>query len=120
MAVAATTGWARLRPRVSERLLSDIVERIVRQFHPKRIILFGSYAYGKPDINSDVDLLVIMESEDPLFPRIRQVADAADVPFLPMDVIVYTPAEIKERLDKEDHFIANILKRGRVLYERPE
>jgi len=67
-----------------------VVERIVSQLHPERIILFGSYAYGKSGINSDVDVLVIVESEEPLFPRIRRAAEAADVPFLPMDVIVQT------------------------------
>ena len=120
MAVRAATEWARLRSRVSQKLLAGVVDRIVRRFDPDRVILFGSYAYGNPNIHSDVDLLVIMESDEPIFPRIRRVAAVADVPFLPMDVIVHTPQEIRARLDKNDHFVADVLKRGRVMYERPE
>ncbi len=110
--------WKKLRPRVTRRLLSDISERIVRAFHPHKVILFGSYAYGKPHIYSDVDLFVVMPSRESMLKRMIRVKEVADVPFLPMDVLVYTHSEVKARRAIGDHFIEEILTRGEVLYQR--
>lgn len=112
------TDWAALRPPVTDALLADIARRIVEKFQPYKVVLFGSYAYGTPGLSSDVDLLVVMDSEEPMAQRIRRVAEVAKVRFLPMDVIVRTPAEMAERLAKGDFFIAEILEKGRVLYQR--
>jgi predicted nucleotidyltransferase len=73
--------WEQRRPEVTDELLSDITRRIVDAFHPYKIILFGSYAYGKPHIYSDVDLFVIMDSEERMVPRIRRVSEVAHVDF---------------------------------------
>ncbi|MBI3948080.1 MAG: nucleotidyltransferase domain-containing protein [Armatimonadetes bacterium] len=115
---APPADWASLRPRVTPELLESISRRIVEQFDPERIVLFGSYAHGRPTLDSDVDLLVVMESDEPFLPRVRRVRAAASVPFLPMDIIVATPAEVRERLDMGDTFMAGILKEGILLYER--
>ena len=58
--------WATLRPPVTEALLAGITQRIVAAFQPDQIVLFGSYAYGAPDLESDVDLLVVMDSDEPM------------------------------------------------------
>ncbi len=110
--------WKQLRPRVTRRLLSDISDRIVRAFHPDKVILFGSYAYGRPHIYSDVDLFVVMPSRESMVKRMIRVKEVADVPFLPMDVLVYTPSEVRARRAIGDHFIEEILTRGKVLYKR--
>ena len=110
--------WAMLRPPVTDVLLADVVRRIVEQLQPEKIVLFGSFAYGTPDLDSDVDLLVVMDSQEPMTQRIRRVADVAKVRFLPMDIIVRTPAEMDERLAKGDFFMAEILTKGKVLYQR--
>ncbi|MDQ3812462.1 MAG: nucleotidyltransferase domain-containing protein [Armatimonadota bacterium] len=110
--------WAALRPAVTDDLLADIARRIVEKFQPYKIILFGSYARGTPHGESDVDLLVIMDSEETFFQRIRKLREVAKVQFLPMDIIVHTPAEIEQRLSIGDFFIAEILEKGRVLYQR--
>src|SRR6266702_4166435 len=110
--------WATLRPPVTEALLADITPRLVAQFQPYQVVLFGSYAYGTPDLESDVDLLVVMDSDEPMVQRIRRVTEVAKVRFLPMDVIVRTPAEMAQRLAMGDFFLAEILKKGKVLYRR--
>ncbi|MDA1050206.1 MAG: nucleotidyltransferase domain-containing protein [Planctomycetota bacterium] len=110
--------WSQLRLRVTESLLAGIVQRIVEKFRAEKIILFGSYAKGVPNRDSDVDLLVVMDSKEPLSQRIRRVTEVAKVRFLPMDIIVRTPAEIDERLAIGDFFIADILSTGKVLYQR--
>jgi predicted nucleotidyltransferase len=111
-------NWATLRPPVTEALLADITQRIVKKFQPYKVILFGSYAYGTPDLDSDVDLLVVMDSDEPMAQRIRRVTEVAKVRFLPMDIIVRTPAEMVERLAMGDFFLAEILEKGKVLYHR--
>ncbi|MCZ6676163.1 MAG: nucleotidyltransferase domain-containing protein [Candidatus Poribacteria bacterium] len=110
------TSWTSLRPKVTETLLADITQRIVAEFHPNQVILFGSYADGKPNANSDVDLLVVMDSNEPMTQRAIRVAEVAQVRFLPMDILVYTRDEITERLAKGDFFIIEILTTGKVLY----
>ncbi|GAB4465292.1 MAG: nucleotidyltransferase domain-containing protein [Armatimonadaceae bacterium] len=111
--------YQRLRPQVTEELLDRIRQRLVEQFHPERIVLFGSYAYGKPDSNSDVDLMVIMDSEESMARRIARIAPVVRVPFLPMDLLVLTPAELSERLSLGDSFLEEILTNGRTLYINP-
>jgi uncharacterized protein len=104
--------------RVSRRQIDAVVRKIVDEFNPEKIILFGSYAYGKPTMDSDVDLLVVMESdESPVRRSIKVVRKLLDVPF-PMDVLVRTPQEILRRLNMQDYFFQEIVQQGRVLYER--
>src|SRR5579859_7256052 len=103
---------------VTDALLQSITQRIVQAFHPSRIILFGSYAYGIPHPNSDIDLFVIMDSNETMHNRIMKVRAAASVPFLPMDVIVRTPQEVETRLQMGDFFVKEILEKGKVLYHR--
>lgn len=106
------------RPTVTEALLSEITRRIVEAFHPVKVILFGSYAYGTPHKDSDVDLLVIMEYDKPRNEQYVAVYEAAHIDFLPMDLLVRTPAEIEARLAIGDFFIKEILEKGKVLYQR--
>jgi uncharacterized protein len=110
--------WATLRPPVTDTLLADITRRIVEKFQPYKVVLFGSYAYGTSHLESDVDLLVVMDSNEPMAQRIRRVTEVAKVRFLPMDVIVRTPAEMAQRLAMGDFFLAGILDKGKVLYRR--
>lgn len=101
-----------------EKILNEIKDRIVRSLNPVKIILFGSYAYGKPRKFSDVDLFIILETDDkPVKRRIMISRLFRDRP-LPMDFIVKTPSEVEERVSMGDFFIKKILEKGRVLYER--
>ena len=92
-----------------------VAERIGREFRPRRVILFGSHAYGKPTADSDVDLLVIMPLRtDPVY---KSVEIALKVrPGFPMDLLVRTPDEIRKRLAWNDFFIREIMEKGKVLY----
>lgn len=103
---------------VTAEVLAEIVRRIVAALQPERIILFGSYVYGTPSDDSDVDLLVILET--PARPADRYLAVSRLLrprPF-PLDILVKTPGEIAQALHKGDAFIREIVTRGRVLYER--
>ena len=92
-------------------------EDIAREFHPQRIVLFGSYAYGTPTEDSDADLLVVMDipEEDT---RRQAVAIRQRIPRrFRMDLIVRTPQELAFRVAHNDWFYREILERGKVLYE---
>ena len=102
--------------RVTPGLLREIAQKVVQAFRPKNIILFGSYAYGKPTSDSDLDLLVIMETRDRPAERIRKVSDLFDPRPLPMDFIVLTPSEIRHRLSGFDPFLEEVLEKGQRLY----
>lgn len=101
-------------------VIRGMVDRLVAAYAPEKVILFGSYAYGVADAESDVDLLVIKNTPEPFLGRLEAVRKAvggahARVPFEP---IVLTPAELDERLEKGDQFLGEIVKRGEVLYAR--
>ncbi len=105
---------------VTEQALSDIVQRIVNELHPEKIILFGSFGYGVPTENSDVDLLVIMETSHRPADRYVSVSRLLRPRPFPLDILVKTPDEISQALEKGDFFIREILSRGQALYERPD
>ena len=105
-------------PPVTREQLQEVVQRIKGACDPQRILLFGSHVYGKPMPDSDVDLLVVMQSNERAAARSAAIAKTLlDIPF-PMDIIVRTPDEIRHRLNIGDYFIREILERGEVLYER--
>lgn len=103
---------------VSPALLRAITKRIVENIHPEKIILFGSYAYGEPTLDSDIDLLVIMRSKKRPVERSDDISDLFPRRYFGLDVLVRTPREVRERIRLGDDFIKQITKEGKVLYER--
>lgn len=94
------------------------VKRIAETLHPEKIILFGSYAYGTPTPDSDVDLLVVMKGDEPEVERYLAVSRLLRPRPFAVDILVRTPQEIKAAIRKGDFFIEEIATRGKVLYER--
>lgn len=96
--------------------IEDISRRIAEEYHPQCILLFGSYAWGTPSPDSDVDLLVILPFEGKAVAKSVEMRLKVRPPF-PMDLLVRTPEKIRERLSLGDPFIRSILEKGKVLYE---
>lgn len=94
----------------------SVAGKIAKQFHPERIILFGSYAYGTPNEDSDVDLLVVMPFEGRTARQAIEIQGAIHAGF-PMDLIPITPEKLKYRLGIEDFFLREVAEKGKVLYE---
>jgi len=102
----------------SERELATIVQRLVRRYRPEKIIMFGSAAAGTTDADSDIDLLIIKETEDGYFDRLGKVRRLLDT-WQPLDIFVLTPLELRKAVAENRHFVVEeILKKGRVVYER--
>ena len=93
----------------------SVAGKIAEQFHPECIILFGSYAYGTPNEDSDVDLLVVMPFEGRPITKASEVRRAARASF-PMDLLVYTPEYLQQRIAWNDFFLIEITQKGKVLY----
>ena len=96
--------------------IRELAEKIVHIYHPRQVILFGSYAYGTPTVDSDVDLLVILASEDKGSRKAVEILNTVN-PQFPVDLLVRTPEQVRQRLAWHDFFLQEIIKRGKVLYE---
>src|SRR5215831_617030 len=102
---------------VTEEVHQEIVQRLITELHPHKIILFGSYVYGIPTADSDVDLLVIVDTQAQPVDRYLRVSRLLRPRPFPLDLLVKTPEEIVQALDRDDTFMREIMTRGRVLYE---
>jgi predicted nucleotidyltransferase len=98
--------------------IAEIVTKIASGYNPDKIILFGSYAAGNPNEDSDLDLMIIKESDLPRPERTVQVRKMLFGSMIPIDLIVYTPKEIAESRENRFSFVHEVLSNGRTLYER--
>ncbi len=96
--------------------IREVAERIVQEFQPERIILFGSYASGTPTPDSDVDLLVIVPFEGKAPRKSLEILNKVD-PKFSVDIVVRTPEQVQQRLTWNDFFLRDIMEKGKVLYE---
>lgn len=108
----------RLLP-ISRFLIEQVAAQIEELFSPRKVILFGSYGYGHPNADSDVDLMVIMETPLRSVEQSVEIRRKVEVPF-PADILVRTPVEVAERLAQGDSFLREVLTKGEVLYEAPD
>ncbi len=97
--------------------MQKITTQIMKHYNPQKIILFGSFAWGKPTKDSDIDLFIIKETKQDQLKRIPEVRACLHQVDMAFDVLVMTPREVKNRLKMGDFFIEDILKKGKVLYE---
>lgn len=101
-----------------EQILNEIVRRLVAEYQPEKIILFGSYAYGEPHEESDLDMLIIKETLERRRDRRnavrRMISDAGT--HIPLGVFVLTPNEVAQRVRIGDQFLIEILENGEVLH----
>ncbi len=109
-----------VKDRKLRKLILEIVDRIKREYEPERIILYGSYAYGKPTEDSDIDLFIVKDTDKRRVDRFVEVSRLLydrerRISIFPL---VYTPEELEERLSIGDDFVEEVLTKGEVLYAR--
>ncbi|HJT31822.1 MAG TPA: nucleotidyltransferase domain-containing protein [Pirellulales bacterium] len=98
------------------RVIRRYARRVGECFQPDKIILFGSYAYGRPNADSDVDLLVIMPAHNELDQAFKIQCEVPTQ--FPMDLIVLKPQNLKWRLEERESFVTEIVAKGETLYEK--
>lgn len=102
----------------SREAIAGVVGEIAARFRPERVVLFGSRAWGEPGADSDVDLLVVMETaRRPIEEGVRIRQALGFGPGFPLDVVVRTPAQVRAGLAEGDLFLREVTAGGVVLYE---
>jgi predicted nucleotidyltransferase len=103
-----------------KKIILEVVGKLRSEYDPLKIILFGSYAYGNPTKDSDIDLLILKNTDKRRADRFVEVKRIIYNPDLkiPISPLVYTPEELEERLKIGDDFVKEIVRKGIVLYER--
>lgn len=122
--VGASNPWSQgeiIMVNISDKVIDEMAQRIVREVDPQRILLFGSWARGEANEHSDVDLLVV--EREPFGEQRSRRQEAARIwrclsDFrVPTDILVYSVNEVTQWKDSSYHLIAKALREGRVLYE---
>jgi predicted nucleotidyltransferase len=99
-------------------IITKAIEKIKHHYKPQKIILFGSFAWGKPAKDSDIDFLIVKKTELKHRERslvVRKIISEENA-LSGIDILVYTPEEVEERLTIGDSFISKIFRKGKVLY----
>jgi uncharacterized protein len=115
--VATPERWYR-GPNIPLAVIRRFARDVAERFRPEKIILFGSYAYGTPHADSDVDILVVMPARNQLDQAFK-IRLQIPAPFS-MDLIVRTPKNMKWRLEEGESFLTEIVSKGKVLYEKDD
>jgi len=107
-----------LTKRQAKQVIERMVDKLAREYRPERVVLFGSYAYGTPDEESDIDLLIIKNTPEAFIDRWATVRRILSDPKrrTPLETLILTPEEVSQRLEIGDQFIMEILEKGKVLY----
>ena len=114
--VAVVVGPANVQRMISARRIRRYVQRIVDEFSPSRVILFGSHAAGSPHRDSDVDLLVVMPHSGPAADQAARIRQRIPAGF-PLDLVVRSPATVRRRLLMDDSFLMAVMETGKVLHD---
>ena|SRR5438105_4890191 len=104
---------------VSSRTILQFADAVVRLFNPDKVILFGSYANGVPNEDSDVDVLVVMPHRGPGPRTATQIRLTVGVTF-PMDLLVRSAGELRQGVEQHDWFIIEVVEKGIVLHDRSD
>lgn len=99
-------------------VITNMLELLIANYQPSKVFLFGSHVMGNPDADSDIDLLIIKDTEERFIDRWCAVGTilAGSHPSIPVDTLVLTPKELSTRVSRGDQFIIDILAQGKLLY----
>ena len=99
-----------------KKQIQDLCKQIVAVAHPEKIILFGSYAYGEPNDDSDIDLMIIKSFTEHPWDQAAKLRLQIETD-MPLDLLVRTPEYVAQRTSIGDSFMQEITEQGTVLYE---
>ena len=105
---------------VDSNKINDIVNRIATKFNPEKIILFGSYASNSQNDDSDLDLLIIQDTDQPIQTRGFEIRMSLIGTMIPFDILIYTNSEFEKEKDNSFSFLNSAMRNSKVLYERAD
>jgi len=97
--------------------LNTFVEGVKKSYHPEKIILFGSLASGKVNARSDLDLIVVAQTKDDFWARLKKISKYCSHK-VGMDVLVYTPEEFNNLISNRTFFKKEIQEKGKIIYDK--
>jgi predicted nucleotidyltransferase len=100
--------------------INEVVDRIATKFNPDKIILFGSHATGTPTNDSDLDLLIVQDTDLPMHKRGFDIRMSLKGIMVPMDILVFTNLEFNQEKNRKFSFLSSAIKNSKVLYERAD
>lgn len=103
---------------IEKEKINDIINTIAKEYNPDRIILFGSYARNNPNDDSDIDLIIIKNTDTPKHKRGREIRKYLYNAMMPIDLKVYTPDEYQEDINDKYSFLYSVAQDFQVLYDR--
>jgi len=103
---------------ISNSKISDIVNKIAINYNPDKILLFGSYATGKATDDSDLDFIVIKNTDTPKQKRGREIRRYLLGSLVPIDLKIYTPDEFTQESHNDYSFLSSAIKDSKIVYER--
>lgn len=103
---------------ITRDIIDDVVQKIVKNIHPEKVILFGSCARGNQVAESDLDILVIKESALRRDKRAKEIYRLLADRMFPLDIIVYTPEEVERYAKLSGSFVKDVVEHGEVVYDR--
>ncbi len=103
---------------IGQGKINEIILKITNNYHPDKIILFGSYAIGNPTEDSDLDFIIIKNTDTPSQHRGWEVRKFLRGSLVPMDLLIYTPKEFEDELKSKYSFLTSAIKNSKLLYER--
>lgn len=98
--------------------IKRLKDKIIKSYQPEKIIIFGSYVWGKPNKSSDLDLFIIKNSRKERRFRTTEVEQLLLDRHLPLDILVYTPKETEDSLKEDNFFVKEIVNQGKIIYDR--
>ncbi len=102
----------------TEIQLQKLLDKLLQNLTPEKVVVFGSYAAGTATPQSDIDLLVVWDSDLPRDQRQEAISQALRPRKTPVDILAYTPDEVKQCLAIPHSFLQHIFETGKVVYER--
>ncbi len=105
---------------ISALKINEVLHRITLNCNPERVILFGSYAHDNPNPDSDLDLLIVRQTDLPKHQRASEVRKFLYGMMIPMDLLIYTPNEFENEKYEKYSFLNSIISNSKVLYERKD
>lgn len=105
---------------IDSNKINEVVTKIATRFNPDKIILFGSYANGTPNEDSDLDLLIVQDSDLPMQKRGLDIRLSLIGSMIPIDLLIYTRSEFDQEKNKRFSFLNTAIKNSKILYERAD
>jgi predicted nucleotidyltransferase len=98
--------------------INEVISKIATRFNPDKIILFGSYANGLQNADSDLDILIVQDSDLPMYKRGYEIRMSLIGTMIPMDILIYTKSEFDQEKNRSSSFLNSVMKNSKIMYER--